>query len=295
MKQQSEKFSVSYDADDDEYKLHRIDALTLGNSIIGMHEIIAEANSIINNGTEVELQVTSPVVEEGSVIIDFLLSAASAESLEILKYLGLSTTGAAFAGGSLLEIVKKLKNRKITNVVIEGDSDTATITVDGEEIECSKFVAKLAVDRKVRSALHNIVQVPLAGKKGSTFKVIDGNHKTVETIIAATATNFSPLPIGSMESEETTRDTITAYFIQVHFDSPKNWKIRFVDNTEHSIEIKDEVFLKRVAENKQKFSKEDLFEIEIEIKSTFRQTRASHKYSVIKVTKHFAEKERRLV
>ncbi|MNF14840.1 hypothetical protein D3C80_2172020 [compost metagenome] len=51
----------------------------------------------------------------------------------------------------------------------------------------------------------------------------------------------------------------------------------------------------KVNQNQQSFSKEDLFEIVIETKAVYRQTRSTFNYTVLEVTRHFADKGRRLV
>lgn len=289
-----EKFSISYDADDGDLKNHEIDALDLAKSILGVYNAIAEASALMNKGADVDLKVSSPV-REGSVIVDFLLLASTPAALEILRYIGFSAAGGAIAGGSLIEVVKKLKSRKVAKVTIEAGSDVASIEVDGEVIKCNKYVAQLAVDKKVRDSLHNVVQAPIAGKKNATFKVLDEEEDVVLAVKESAAHNFSPLPVGSLESEETTKEKTTAYFVQVNFESGRGWRVRLADGVEHAVELADEKFMAKVNQNKQTFSKEDLFEVVIETKSVFRQTRSTHSYVVVEVTKHFAEKERRLV
>lgn len=289
-----EKFSISYDADSGDYKNHEIDALTLSRSIQGMYDMVAEANALINKGAEVDLKVTAPA-KEGSVIVEYLLLATNPQALAVLKYLGLTAASAAVAGGSLIEVVKKLKNRRVVNVVIEGDSDTAKIEVDGEVIECDKFVAKLAVDKKVRSALHSVVQAPVAGRDGAKFKVLDAQEQAVLEIEQEVANNYSPLPPKSLESEEVRKETKTAYFVQVNFESNNGWRVKLADGTEHAVTLADESFMDKVNQNQQSFSKEDLFEVVIETKSIHRQTRSTHNYTVLEVTRHFADKGRRLV
>lgn len=289
-----EKFSISYDADSGDYKDHEIDALTLSRSIQGVYDMVAEANTLINKGAEVKLKVTAPA-KEGSVIVEYLLLATSPQALAVLKYLGFKVAGAAIAGGSLIEVVKKLKNRRVVNVTIEGDSDVAKIEVDGEIIECDKYVAKLAVDKKVRDALHSVVQAPVAGRKGAKFKVLNDQDVSVLEIEGEAANDFSPLPPKSLETEEVRKETKTAYFVQVNFQSNNGWRVKLADGTEHAVTLSDENFMGKVNQNQQSFSKEDLFEIVIETKSIHRQTRSTHNYTVIEVTRHFADKGRRLV
>ena len=279
---------------DGDFKNHEIDALDLAKSILGVYNAVSEANALMNKGAEVDLKVSSPV-REGSVIVDFLLSASTPAALQVLKYIGFSAIGGAVAGGSLIEVVKKLKSRRIAKVTVEAGSDIATIEVDGEVIKCNKYVAQLAVDKKVRDSLHNVIQAPIAGKKNATFKVLDEQEDVVLSVKESAAHNFSPLPVGSLESEETSKDKTTAYFVQVNFESGRGWRVKLADGTEHAVEVADEKFMNKVNQNKQTFSKDDLFEVVIETRSVYRQTRATHSYVVVEVTKHFADKGRRLV
>lgn len=289
-----EKFSVSYDADSGDYKNHEIDALTLSRSIQGVYDMVAEANAIINKGAEVSLKVTAPA-SEGSVVVEYLLLATNPQALAVLKYLGLSAASAAIAGGSLIEVVKKLRNRRIINITVEGDSENATIEVDGEVVECNKYVAKLATDKKVRDALHSVVQAPVAGRDGAKFKVLDAQDNAVLEIGQEAANDYSPLPRRSLEKEEIRKETTTAYFVQVNFESNYGWRVKLGSGAEHAVTLADEKFMDKVNQNQQSFSKEDLFEVVIETKSIYRQTRSTHNYTVLEVTRHFADKGRRLV
>lgn len=181
------------------------------------------------------------------------------------------------------------------NVTIEGDSDIATIEVDGEIIECDKYVAKLAVDKKVRDALHSVVQAPVAGREGASFKVLDDQDNAVLEIEEEEVGDYSPLPPKSLEKEEVSKEKKTAYFVQVNFESNNGWRVKLADGTEHAVTLADDTFMDKVNQNQQSFSKEDLFEIVIETKAIYRQTRSTFNYTVLEVTRHFADKGRRLV
>ncbi|MBB3103761.1 hypothetical protein [Azomonas macrocytogenes] len=289
-----EKFSISYDADEGDLNNHEIGALALGRSILGVNDAVSQANALINKGAEVKLKVSAPV-REGSIIVDFLLLASTPNALALLKYLGFSGAVGAVAGGSLIEVVQKLKNRKVAKVTIEAESNVAVIEVDGEKIECDKYVAQLAVDKKVRDSLHNVIQAPISGKKNAKFKVLNEQEIEVLVIDEAVAHSFSPLPVGSLESEEITKETTTVYFVQVNFNSKRGWRIKLADGQEYAVELNDNKFMANVNQNKQTFSKEDLFEVILEKRSLYRQTRSSYQYTVVEVTNHFTDKDRRLV
>lgn len=292
---QSVEFSISYDAPEGEYAEHQIDAKNLANAILGMHDLITEATNVISNGSaEVKLKVSAPV-EEGSVIVSFIAFATSPEALTVLSYLGFATPIAAVTGGSLVALIQKLNNRKITNVTIEGDCNDATITVDGEKMVVDKRLAKLAVSPKARDALSSVIKAPLQSIKNSTFKVIGAENEAVFEIHKDATESFSPLPKGSLEDQTVESFNTTVSFSQVNFSSPHGWKMLLPGQGEKSVTLRDDNFIAKVNASQATFKKEDLYEVEVELKSTIRPTRSTHEYSIIKVVRHYAEAHRKII
>jgi len=261
-----------------------------------MQDLITEASDSVSNGNaSISLKVTAPV-EEGSVLISFIAFTSSPQALTALTYLGFGTAATAIVGGSLVALVQKLGNRKITNVTIEGgESEEAIITVGDEEIIVDRRLADLAVSKKARLALNNIIKEPLQNVEGSVFKVINEENDVVLEIPKAETASFAPLPKGSLEEEHIESWKTTVSFAQVNFSSSKGWKMILPNQTEKSVSLKDEKFLAKVNASQAIFKKEDLYEVEIELKTTLRPTRTTYEYSIIEVTKHFADPSRRIV
>lgn len=294
MKGEFEKFSISYDADSDDLTGHKISAKDLGAAISAMSDLVNEAAQVLHSGhAGIELMVTTPA-KKGSVVVEFLALAKSSGALEVLKYLGFSAVGGAAAFPSIINTVKKLKNRKITKITIEKNSDEAIIETENGSITVDKTIAQMVGNKKIREALHNVIQAPLHDKPNAEFKVLNSKEEKISVISERDIDVFSPLPTGSLEDITIDNEHLNISFSQVNFDSNRGWKILLPDGTEKSAIMRDEHFLTKVKANQQGFKKEDLYEARIRITTTSRPTRSTIIYEITEITRHWV-KENRLV
>lgn len=290
-----EKFSIKYDSSSGDFKNHKIDAADLGKAILAVTTIVSEANALTSKGKPYELMVTAPA-REGSVIVDFLVAATSPETLDALRYIGFSAVAGSIVGGNLVEFVKKISDKSVTDVVVDKEGDLAKVTVDGKKVSCNKFVALLATNKKVRDSLHSVIQAPISGKEDAVFKILDEDEHPLVVIPEDDSHKFTPPSEGFMEKLEVETELITGNFLRVNFDGSQGWRLRRPDGREHQVELADEKFLRKVSSNRQAFSKEDLFELKIEKEAKIRTGgRDTFSYRVVEVTRHFARKNRRLV
>ncbi|HHU4149466.1 hypothetical protein [Pseudomonas aeruginosa] len=288
-------FSISYDAKDNSLANHEINAKELGEAILGMHNLIDETAKVISSGSAaVELKVTTPA-KEGSVEVVFALLADPGVALKVLATLGFAAQGAAIAKAALVEFVKKIGDKKITSITIEGDSPDAKVVTDDGEFIVDKNVARLVSNKRARESLHKIIQAPLAGKEGAVFKVLDQAENPVWAADEKEIPDYRPLPVGTLEEVSVERLNINVSFSQVNFDSSKGWRIRNKDGEEFPITMKDQNFLEKVRKNQQGFKKDDLYEIDLEVTTTSRPTRSTIERVVIEVTRHWAAGDRRQV
>lgn len=237
--------------------------------------------------------VTTPA-RKGSVVVEFLALAKSSGALEVLKYLGFSAAAGAASYPTIINTIKKLKNRKITKITIEKNSDNATIETENGTIIVDKVVAQMVGNKKIRESLHDVVQAPLHDKPNAEFKVLSAQHEKISTITSKDIGDFSPLPTGSLEDVTIENEHINISFSQVNFDSSKGWKIILPDGSEKSAIMKDDGFLNKVKANQQGFKKEDLYEAKIRVTTTSRPTRSTIIYEIVSITRHWV-KENRLV
>lgn len=280
-----QKFSISYDAPQGDYAEHEIDALALGNAIIGMHNLLEKAGEVVSNGSaDIQVKVTDPV-KSGSVVIGFIVIAKSLASAGILKTIGITAASTAIVGGSLIEVVKKIKNRKITEIVIEGDNPIATVKTASETFQVDRNVARLVGDKKVRDALTAVIRAPLEKVPDSTFNILDENDEPVVEIDTGSSESFTALPKGSLEDVTVEEYDSRVTFTQINFDSKTGWRVFFVDDAyERSVTIEDDSFLQRVSLSQHAFKKEDIYSVRVKLTSTIRpNTRSTYDYAIIKV------------
>ena len=278
-----EKFTISYDAKESSFSDHEINAKDLGEAILGMHNLIEETAKVISNGSaEVNLKVTTPA-KEGSIEVVFALLADPVTTLKVLGVLGFTAQASAIAGGSLIELVQQIRNKKITSITIEGDSENATIMTADGPIEANKSLAKLVTNNKIRDALHKVIQAPLTGKKDATFKVIGSSAQPIIKIKDNEVNDFARLPKGTLEEISIDTETIRASFAQINFESSKGWRIRNHDGSEYATVIKDRAFLDKVNKNQQAFQKDDIYEMVLETTTTSRPTRSTIDRAITKV------------
>lgn len=281
-----ERFTISYDAPEDILEDHEIDAKDLGEAILGMNTLVSETAKLISNGSaEVKLKVAAPA-KEGSLEVVFALLADPLIAAKVLGVLGISHVG-VFTGSTVFELVKQIKNRKILSVVIEGDSETAKLVTSDGEITANKYVARLVSDSKVREALHKVVQAPLAGKEGASFKILDAKHVPVAEVTREHIDDFSQLPKGSLEEVAVSTEVLTVRFEQINFGSKKGWRVVLPDGTEHSATINDGAFLERVGKNQQSFQKEDRYEVRMQTTTTYRPTRSTVERAIVEVIRNW--------
>lgn len=289
----SKKFSIFYDAEDSGLNHHKMNAYDLGTSIVEIAKMMYKADEILNGKNKsIELQVTAPA-REGSFAIDFLVKYFNDKSVDVLKYLGFSEESSNLKFDDAITLAKSLKGERIISVITETGSDVAKLELDGREIACDKFVAQLVSNPDIRQAMNEVITQPLMGKNSPVFRV-EVNDKEVLKLENDDTQEFTPLPKNSLNHVASKVVTTNITITQVNFESQNGWKMRY-DDKERSVKMADESFLKRVNDNTKSFTKGDMLEVELEIadKTTARSERTQ--YTIIRVIRHRAIAERKLV
>lgn len=158
-----ERFSISYDADDEQLSLHKMDAFYLGQAIQQVSTMVKQAGKILNE-EEPDVVVTVPA-DAGSFIVEFAVYALS-DPRALLTSLG-------FLGAGALAVAQHIHNKKVINVSTSDDSDDAVITVEHkgktEEVTCKKDEALLATDPVIRKSYNEVITQPLSKKRVSNI------------------------------------------------------------------------------------------------------------------------------
>ncbi len=274
------EFKISYDAPGD-LKEHAIDAKNLGNSIIGMHDLITKAAEIVSNGSsEADLKVVAPA-KEGSLEIIFAILADPITTLAVMKNIGIGVATAAASAATAIGVLDRLKDNKIEKVVIDQRTQKATIFTREGEIETTSKVAQLVASKDVRQALHKVIQAPLQGRQGAKIKLTTG--AVTNELDEDEIKNFSPIRSDVKEKEEITKLQKVIFFTKLNFKSGRGWTIQDKDDFEATVYIKDKDFLTKVAKNEEAFKKDKLYTVELEKTETTNVSGTNVKYAILRV------------
>lgn len=325
-------FTISYDANDDEYAKHRIDADQLVEIVTNMKELISRADKTINRRKEtVKLYLQAPV-QAGSLEIPFMLEnlTVTADALEVLKYLGISAGAVVtkIVGGGVLEVLKKTKGKSILEIRSTSKSPEATIVLDGEELTVDKKVARLVTNPRVRENIQKLIAAPLEGKTESTFKVKlleqilvdevpaeqsdtvdfaeseEGVSTFIQDINPVDTISFDENDVAIFEKMElspipethTEEIDTTIALTQISFTgSQKGWKMSYGSKTDVSVEILDKHFIQQINKDIASFRKGDLYNVILRVTTRTLAKRETVRYSIVKVKNHMASSGRKIV
>ncbi|HHE9998139.1 hypothetical protein ABN48_06820 [Haemophilus influenzae] len=307
------RFTVSYDAKDNEYAKHRIDADQLIEIVTNMKELINRADRTIHRRqSTVKLYLQAPV-QSGSVEVPFLLDNAS-NAMAVLEYLGFAAGAAVttFTGKGVLDVIKKTKGKSILEVKTTDKSNEATLVLDGKELTVDKKVARLVTNSKLRENIQQIVSVPLEGKIEPKFKVklfeepLEDNNEQLNEVVAkeVRTVEFEQSQVKMIENMDislvpeihTEEKEATIALTQISFTgSEKGWKMSYNGKTDVSVELLDENFIKKINKNTASFRKGDLFNVTLRITTRITGKRETVRYSIVKVKNHMASADRKIV
>lgn len=278
-------FSLSYDAEDENFNHHIMSAKDYGNAVSEMSVLIKEAVKQLKIKVDGDindlLQVKTPA-RAGSIIIDFILSTSVED---VLVLIGFSPIVAS-VHGSVIETLSSMKGKEITKIEEnKNNPEIVTIHTDTDTFEVSSDVSSLIINSKFRNALHNIIKKPLENKKNAIFKVKnqDGNNISIPE---SKIDNFNTLPDKMLHRVDTSTESVLIKFVQVNFESFDGWKILH-DGKILKVEIDDSQFMSMIASKKEVFVKDMLYSAILETKThKFGAKRSKFEYSLFDIKKN---------
>ncbi|MFZ7215720.1 hypothetical protein ACLSYY_08830 [[Pasteurella] aerogenes] len=313
-KDDSIRFTVSYDAKDNEYAEHRIDADQLVEIVTNMKELINRADRTIHRRqSTVKLYLQAPV-QAGSLEVPFLLENAT-NAMAVLEYLGFAAGAAvtAFTGKGVLDVLKKTKGKSVLEVKTTDKSNEATLVLDGEELTVDKKVAKLVTNPKVRENIQQLIAAPLEGKVSPKFKIklldqlpaeddtVEFSEETTEEVQTVSFERsqvkmIEEMAISLVPEVHTEEKDATIALTQISFTgSEKGWKMSYNGKTDVAVELLDESFIKKINKNTASFRKGDLFNVTLRTTTRTTGKRETVRYSIVKVKNHMASADRKIV
>jgi hypothetical protein len=274
------EFTISYDALGD-LQHHQINAKDLGNAIIGMSDLIQKSAEIVSNGSsEASLKVLAPA-KEGSLEIVFAIVADPITTLAVLKTIGIGVVGAVAAGATAIGIMDRIKDKKIENVTIDAETQTAVITTSEGSFETTSKVAQLVSSKEIRQALHKVIQAPLQGRENAKISFI--SEQATLILNEPEIKNFNPIKTDAIEEEQIEIFQKTVQFTKLNFQGKRGWSIQSNDGLITSVSIQDELFLSKVLANEEAFQKDKFYMVDIEHRQITNLSGTRHSYAIVRV------------
>lgn len=278
------RFSISYDADENNLEKHRISADVLGSAITNMDKLIRQVDIILNGENQhIQLYVEAPA-KPGSLVVDFVTQLIDVESAkEILRAIGIITSTSMPALG-IFAALRQIGKKEIISVHTEDDSTIAEVKLsDGSSIEMDTDVAKLATAPKIRAYVKEIVSAPLGSMPNAHFKIIGDNESTK---LHFTDADIEAVKQLKKNGKPPVIDKITSVlsFSQVNFEDKSGWKINLSENTIVAANLLDDNFFNLVRARQQSFKKDEKFTMVLEKTTTTDDLgKERYSYKILKV------------
>lgn len=240
MAERSESLSVSYDGKAHEH--HEIEISELAQSLRGLGDLVEVSNKLINGiDAPIEVKVTGFKAGSFEYLVEIVQTASQYK--DVLPYIGLA--GGITASGTLFEVLKKLRGRKIDLVEDSKDSDAVVLHVDGEKIECSREVDALLASKDVRKAVQDLVYDPTRAEGTEFFKVKDSNGDVILEETKSDASLYKAPYAIFAERKNSDEFEAKIKFLTAHADTSNRWRIEYLGEA-HNVKIKDELFLELI-------------------------------------------------
>ncbi|SUC45726.1 Uncharacterised protein [Providencia stuartii] len=166
--------------DGEALKDHKMDILFFAESLQGLGNAIYEANTILNGKSEFYVDVDARLIA-GSFGFKLSIKRGTESTKDVLKIIGLNTANLIVGEKTVIDVLQRLKGRKVD--IIEKNSTTGDVKllVDGEEIECSSDVEKIVSSPSIRKAIDSFIHKPLLHPGVNSFEVSEGKTKKNNT------------------------------------------------------------------------------------------------------------------
>lgn len=288
--------SVHYDGEGQRIQSHQMKASYVSISLKGLEVIYSEAFREANRVYKSQLS-TEVVVEggfhEGSLewLLKIFISDSSTQQ-PLLE--GPIASLVMKAINSVISLLKEM-DLSVTEIVIQESSGIYEINIDGKRVVLDELQHAILTNPKIRKAISDIA-TPLTENGIDTLTINQGNSSTPEFIINKRDSDNLIIPRNHKYILETGSFSGFYYIDTLSYNPNSKWKIIDKDDPKKNIKVSivDLQFLKRVSDNKEKFSKDDLLSLEgswYKEKTSF-TGKESLIYTVNKVKKHIPAEDK---
>lgn len=287
---------VSYDGKGERIQSHQMKASYVSSSINGLDiiykEAFKEANKIYKSQIKMDTLLEGGF-QEGSLWWLLKLFTREAESQISINKKSI-TNSVIQSIQSAINLLKQM-DMSTTEIIIKDTSNGYEIDIDGEMVILDELQCAILTNPKIRAAISEIA-APLTEDGIDSLTIEHGI--SICPNINITKEDNKNLVIKRSHKHIIEEGEISGfYYVETLSYNPKaKWKLISKDNPTNSITvvITDPKFLKRVSDNQERFSKDDLLKIDgVWYKEKIKLTgKTSINYTVTNVREHIPAEER---
>jgi hypothetical protein len=292
----NQSVKIHYDGSGKRIRSHQMKASYVSASIEGFdtiyREAYKEANRIYKSKINTEIMLEGGF-QEGSLWWWLKLFTSESESQQSIETVSVSRT----VLNSIQYAINLLRQMDltITEIVIKDTADGFEVDIDGERVVLDELQCAILTNPKIRSAISDIA-TPLTEDGIDTLTIDHGISSCPKIQITKEDKNNLVLRRSHKHIVEE-GEIFGFYYVETLSYNPRSkWKLISKDNPSNSVtvSITDPKFLKRVSDNQEKFSKDDLLEVEgVWYKEKTKLTgKATVNYTITKVKDHIPAEEK---
>ncbi|NOI53204.1 hypothetical protein F0248_08930 [Vibrio crassostreae] len=292
----NQSVKIHYDGSGERIRSHQMKASYVSASIEGFdtiyREAYKEANRIYKSKINTEILLEGGF-QEGSLWWWLKLFTSESESQQSIETVSVSRS----VLNSIQYAINLLRQMDLTTteIVIKDTADGFEVDIDGERVVLDELQCAILTNPKIRSAISDIA-TPLTEDGIDTLTIDHGISSCPKIQITKKDKNNLVLRRSHKHIVEE-GEIFGFYYVETLSYNPRSkWKLISKDNPSHSVtvSITDPKFLKRVSDNQEKFSKDDLLEVEgVWYKEKTKLTgKATVNYTITKVKDHIPAEEK---